>query len=163
MSRAYFDWRTASREAYNNFLKANPKVELSFENYKCIIYTYNQKLADYLLETGEPIKLPFGLGTIVINKYKPKTSRISASGKEIPNYSINWQETKKIGKYIYYLNAHTEGYKYYFMWNYGKAKMKCAYIWKYEMARVHSRQLKTNLKTPNAEYKNIYKEYLKQW
>jgi len=154
-------YRTASKEAYDAFCKKNPKIELSFDNYKLIIYTYNKKIGDYLLETGEIIKLPFGLGSLVINKYKPKSTKITAAGNEMPNLSINWQETKKLGKYVYYLNAHTEGYKYYFMWDYHKARIKYPYIWKFEMCRIHSRKLKDNLKLPKGEYKNIYKELLK--
>lgn len=159
MSRPKVGYRTASKESYSKFCENNPTVALSFEEYKDVIYTYNGLLVERMLETGEQIKLPYGLGEIVVNKYKPKRYLKDKEGNEKVNLSINWQETKKQGKYIYFLNHHTEGYKYYWMWNWWKSRIKLAFIWKFEMARVHSRMLNEYLKKPNSIYKDLYKEY----
>lgn len=159
MSRPVNQFRTASKENYNKFKDKYPNIDITYDEFKKIIYTYNDLIVKFVLETGDPIKFPFGLGTLVINKYKPKTYRKNKEGKDVCNLSINWKETKKQGKYVYLLNSHTEGYKYYFMWNYWKARIKCAYIWKFEMARVHSRLLKSYLLKPNGQHKDIYKEH----
>lgn len=152
-------YRTASKESYNTFCCNNPDIIITFEDFKRILYTYNALIVNHILETGNKIKFPYGLGDIVINKYKPRKYYIDNKGVERPNYSIDWQQTKKEGKYIYFLNDHTEGYKFYWMWNYWKSKIKASYIWKFEMARINSRLLKTYLKKPNSKYKDIYKEY----
>lgn len=157
--RPKINFRTASKENYLEFCKKNSSIDLTFEQYKSIIYTYNELLVKVLLETGDAIKLPFGLGTLVINKYKPTKYRIDKNGVEKVNLPIDWQETKKQGKYIYLLNTHTEGYKYYFMWNYWKARMRMSYIWKFEMARVNSRLLNSYLKKHNSPYRDIYLEH----
>jgi hypothetical protein len=159
MSRPKIGYRTGSKESYNEFCTNNPSLNLSFEDYKKILYTYNASLVAHLLETGDKIKMPFGLGELVVNKYKPKRYKIAPDGTEYSNLPINWQETKKEGKYVYYMNAHSDGYKYYWMWNYWKTRMKFSYIWKFEMARVNSRLLKTYLKKPNSKYKDLYREY----
>lgn len=159
MSRPIVDYRTASKQSYDAFCEANPTVEITFEAYKKIIYTYNSMLVTHLLETGEKIKLPYGLGEIVVNKYKPKRYKILPDGTEKINLSVDWQETKKQGKYVYHLNQHTEGYKFYWMWNYWKARLKFSFIWKFEMCRTNSRLLKTYLKKPNAKYKDLYREH----
>jgi len=136
-------------------------MKISFNDFRRIIYTANQKIVDYLLETGEIIKMPFGLGTLIINKYKPVKERLTAAGNIVSNYSIDWKETNAQGKYVYHLNPHTEGYKYYFMWDWHIARIKCAFIWKFEMCRMHSRKLTAMLQERGAEYKNIYKEIKK--
>lgn len=159
MSRPKIDYRTASKESYEAFINNNPSVNLSFEEYKKVIYTFNSLLVTHLLETGDKVKLPFGLGELVINKYKPKKYVTNKDGKERVNLPINWLETKKAGKYVYHLNAHTDGYKYYWMWNWWKSRIKFAFMWKFEMARVNSRLLKTYLKKTNSKYKDLYKEY----
>lgn len=157
--RPKVDYRTASKESYETFCKNNPKIKVSFQDFKKVLYTYNALIANYALETGNKIKFPYGLGELVINKYKPKRFYTDSKGVERPNYSIDWQQTRKEGKYIYLLNSHTDGYKYYWMWNYWKSKIKHGYIWKLEMAREHSRMLKTYLKKPNSKYKDLYKQF----
>lgn len=159
MSRPVVNYRTASKESYDTFCVNNPTIDITFEVYKKIIYTYNQLLVSHLLETGSKVKMPFGLGELVVNKYKPKRYKRDKEGKEHINLPIDWKETKKLGKYVYFLNAHTEGYKFYWMWNYWKARLKYSSIWKFEMARVNSRLLKTYLKKPNSKYKDIYREH----
>lgn len=159
MSRPSIDYRTASKEAYTKFTENNPSVTLSFEDYKRIIYTYNNLLVTHMLETGEMVKMPYGLGEIVVNKYKPKRYKKTKDGEEYINLAIDWVETKKQGKHVYLLNHHTEGYKFYWMWNWWKSRIKLAFIWKLEMARVHSRALTAYLKKPNSKYKDIYRQY----
>lgn len=159
MSRPLVEYRTASKATYTKFCEDNPAVTLSFEHFKEIIYTYNSLIVTHMLETGEKVKLSYGLGELVVNKYKPKRYRLNEEGKEVVNLPIDWVETKKMGKYVYLLNAHTEGYKYYWMWNWWKTRIKHSYIWKFEMARCNSRLLKTYLRKPNSKYKDIYKEY----
>jgi len=112
-----------------------------------------------MLETGNTVKIISGFGEIVVNKYKPKRYTKDLQGNERVNLSINWVETKKAGKYIYHLNSHTDGYKYYWMWNWWKTRIKFAFMWKFEMARINGRLLKTYLKLPNSKYKDLYKEY----
>lgn len=160
MSRPVNEFRTTSREAFDKFIENNPSVDLCYDNYKKIIYTYNSLLVKYMIETGLKIRMPYGLGEIVVNKYKPKRYKINkTTGREVVNLAVDWQESRKIGKKVYLLNAHTEGYKFYFMWNWWKTRIKMAFIWKFEMARVNSRLLASKIKLPNSKYKDIYKEY----
>lgn len=159
MSRPARGFRTASREAYDKFCIQNPNVGISFDSYKKILYTYNSNLINYCLETGEKVKFPYGLGELIISKYKSPKYKTDNAGVERPNLAINWVETKKQGKYVYLLNAHTDGYKYCWMWNWYKSKLKYAYVWRFAIARVHSRNLTVYLKKPNSHYKDIYKEY----
>jgi len=159
MPRPTRGFRTASKECYEKFCTQNPDVTLSFEDYKKILYTYNSNLITHLLETGDVMKFPYGLGELVVNKYKPKKYKKYKDGNEKINMAVDWVETKKAGKYIYLLNAHTDGFRFYWLWSHLKARIKAAQIWRFNLARIHSRMLKTYLKKPGGKYKDIYKQF----
>jgi hypothetical protein len=56
------------------------------------------------------IKLPCRLGTLQIIKHQPK----EYSGKSL---RWDWKATKEIGKPVYLLNEHSNGWKYRFFWS----------------------------------------------
>lgn len=157
--RKAFNFRTASKENYKLFCEKNKTIDITFEQYKEIIYTYNNLIADYLIDTGLSVKLPFGLGPLKIVKYKPKGTKIAESGKEFPRLSIDWKRTKEEGKYIYHLNSNTDGYKYYFQWLFASSRIKYNVVWKLEMARIHSRKLVSFLKDSKSKHRHLYSEY----
>lgn len=161
MSRPKFEYRTISKETYNSFCKLNPSVAISYEDYKKVIHTYNSLFIEHMLETGERIKMPYGLGTIGISKFKPAKVKVDAAGVERPGLGIDWKQTKLQGKYVYHLNSHTDGYKFYWRWDCKVSRIKCYIIWKFEMCRVNSRLLKCYLKLQDSKYKDIYREYNK--
>ena len=162
MPRPLNEWRLASKETYRTFCSKFPNYKLSFEKYKKIIYKYNTLLASHILETGDKIKLPYGLGNLTIGKYKPAKFKATKDGRQILNLPIDWAETKKQGKKIYHMNYHTDGYKFHWLWRWQEARIKCSYIWTFKINRVHSRMLKNYLKKPNSEYKHIYKVWIRK-
>lgn len=159
MPRQIHEFRTASKESYQNFCKENPEIKITFKQFVDILYTYNDFLMMYLLDSGEIIKLPYGLGNIVINKYKPIKYKKLLNGETKLNLSVDWKETKKQGKKIYLMNYHTKGYKCYWMWSHRNARFKFPFMWKFEVNRKYSRLLNTYLTKKEIEYINIYKEY----
>ena len=159
MSRPIRDFRTASAENYKNFKKEHKKTKITYEQFVAIIYNFNQKIADHLIETGKRIKLPYGFGYIVITKYKPQKTR-TVDGKVFNNLPIDWKLSKQAGKQIRSLNLHTDGYKFYFLWLFYEARLKCSFAWKFKMARKHSRKLAECLKT-DTKYKDMYYTWLK--
>ena len=109
MSRVAVDWRSASKKSYEDFCKKNPLISLNFDEWKNILYSFNESFKHYILETGEREKLPTGFGEFSINKKKRKRSK-DIDGKEFVNLPIDWVKTKEKGKRIYNFNYHTEGY-----------------------------------------------------
>lgn len=164
MPRPVREFRTASKENYEKFLKLHPKIKLTFKDYKKILYTLNSMLYMHCLETGDRVKVPYGMGDLGISKYKRKKFK-TIDGIEYVNLPVDWQESKKQGKKIYLLNHHTDGYSYYWRWNprtfeYSRvSKIKDFFIWTLEMARVPSRLVNTYIRKPNSKYKDIYKIY----
>jgi hypothetical protein len=159
MPRPKREFRTASRENYKVFCTNHPEIVISFVQYKKILYTYNNLLGDYILNTGNLIKLPFGLGHISINKYKRnKYKKNTITGEKMIHLPVNWLESKKYGKRIYHLNLHSDGYMFCWYWSPKEARFKFTDIWKVEFCRVLSRKLPATLKE-NPGYKDIYVEY----
>ena len=70
--RTPVDWRSSSPTNYKNFCKKNPTIKISVDEWRTIIYEFNEYFKNYILETGEKVKAPFGFGEFSINKKKRK-------------------------------------------------------------------------------------------
>jgi len=157
--RVKVEWRSCSRDNYNKFCKKFPDIKLTFNEWRNIIYTFNESFKEYILETGEKAKLPFGFGVFSINKKKRKRKKENKDGKEFINLPIDWQKTKKMGKKIYNFNFHTEGYFFGWVWFKNTARFRNSDLWYFKPARSTSRLLAHYLKT-DKKYMNIYKEWI---
>lgn len=159
--RPKLDFRTASKENYDKFRTLNPNIDLTYTQYKNILYKWNTLLALHLIETGKLIRLPYGFGPLVITKYKPLKYK-TINGEEKKNFPIDWKLTKEAGKLVRSMNLHTDGNKYYFAWLYVSSKLKCNFIWSFKIKREFSRLLAKNLKETPSKYKDLYREWIKK-
>lgn len=154
--RVKIDWRSSSRENYNNFCKKNPSIKITFNEWKNIIYLFNESFKNYILETGEKAKLPFGFGEFSINKKKRR--KLKGLNDEFINLPVDWQKTKQKGKIIYNFNYHTEGYFFGWIWFKESARLKHTDLWYFKPSRTTSRLLSHYIKT-DTKYQNIYREW----
>jgi nucleoid DNA-binding protein len=154
--RVKIDWRSASRENYNSFCKKHPSLNLSFDEWRNIIYSFNDSFKNYILETGEKAKLPFGFGEFSINKKKRRKRK--GLNDEFVNLPIDWQKTREKGKIIYNFNYHTEGFFFGWMWFKESARLKNIDLWYFKASRVTSRLLSHYIKT-NEKYQHMYHEW----
>lgn len=88
-------WK-AYKEKYNS--------NISYKDFTTIVKESNKKIAEFVAEDENGFKLPENLGYLCVIKYKTKKK------------AINWADTKKYGKTIYYLNLHSFGYRYHIKW-----------------------------------------------
>ena len=160
MARPARTSRSASKENYLDFKKQFPDIKITFASYKEVIYTWNAAFANHILETGEKIKIPYGIGPLTITKYKPLTIYKEHKGIVYPNRAIDWAASKEENKIIYHLNRTTDGYKYYWAWFPKDSYFKFSHIWKFEMARIHSRLLSKYLQDPKDKHKDYYKQWI---
>lgn len=158
--RVKIDWRSASKENYNNFCKKHPTIKLSFDEWRNIVYTYNETFKEYILETGERAKLPFGFGEFSINKKKRRKMKGKDGKEDFVNLPIDWQKTREKGKRIYNFNFHTEGYFFGWVWFKETARFRQSNLWYFKASRNTSRLLSHYLKT-NDRYQHIYHEWKK--
>jgi nucleoid DNA-binding protein len=160
MSRTRIDWRSSSKENYNKFCKKHPSIKLTYDEWRNILYTFNESFKEYILETGEKAKLPYGFGEFSINKKKRRKLKNNVDGKEFVNLPIDWQKTREKGKVIYNFNYHTEGYFFGWMWFKNTARFRHSDLWYFKPSRLTSRLLSHYIKT-NDKYQNIYREWKK--
>ena len=153
--RTKIDWRSSSKDNYNKFCKNNPSIKLTYDEWRNILYTFNESYKEYILETGHKAKLPYGFGEFSINKKKRRRLKNNIDGKEFVNLPIDWQKTKEKGKVIYNFNYHTEGYFFGWMWFKSTARFKNSDLWYFKPSRLTSRLLSHYLKTSD-KYQNIY-------
>jgi hypothetical protein len=158
--RTKVDWRSSSKDSYNNFCKKHTSIKLTYDEWRNILYTYNECFKEYILETGEKAKLPYGFGEFSINKKKRRKLKNDVDGKEFVNLPIDWQKTREKGKVIYNFNYHTEGYFFGWMWFKNTARFKNSDLWYFKPSRLTSRLLSHYLKT-NDKYQYIYNEWKK--
>jgi len=157
--RTKIDWRSSSKENYNNFCNKNPTIRITFDQWKNIIYSYNEYFKNYILEIGEKARLPFGFGEFSINKKKRKKLK-TVDGKVVVNLPIDWKKTKEKGKHIYNFNYHTEGFFFGWMWFKESTRIRNIDLWYFKPSRTTSRLLSHYIKTDN-KYQNIYCEWKK--
>ncbi len=154
--RVKVDWRSASRENYTSFCKKHSSLNLTFDEWRNIVYSYNESFKNYILETGERAKLPFGFGEFSINKKKRK--RRKGINDEYINLPVDWQKTREKGKLIYNFNYHTEGFFFGWMWFKETARLKNTKLWYFKPSRTTSRLLSHYIKT-NDKYQHLYHEW----
>ena len=159
MARVSVDWRSASKDNYNDSCKKYPLVNLSFDEWRNISYNYNDAFKHYILETGEKEKLVGSIGEFSINKKKRRRIK-GVDGKEFVNLPIDWQKTKEKGKVIYNFNYHTEGYFFGWMWFKDSARFRNSDLWYFKPSRLTSRLLSHYIKTDN-KYQHMYHEWKK--
>lgn len=157
--RVKVDWRSASKENYNNFCKKHPTIKLTFDEWRNIIYTFTDSFKEYILETGERARLPFGFGEFSVNKKKRRKMK-GIGDKQFVNLPIDWKKTKEKGKVIYNFNFHTEGFFFGWIWFKDTARLKYLDLWYFKPSRVTSRLLSHYLKA-SENYQHIYREWKK--
>jgi len=158
MCRVSVDWRSSSRENYDDFCKKNPTIKVSFDKWRSIIYEFNESFKTYILETGHKAKLPSGFGEFSIIKKVRKKTKILPDGREIINLPIDWKRTKEKGKKIYNFNYHTEGFSFRWKWFKKSARLKNTDLWWFKPSRTTSRLLCHYLKT-DPKYQHIYVQW----
>jgi nucleoid DNA-binding protein len=157
--RVKVDWRSSSKSNYVDFCKKHPSIIISYDKWKNILYTFNNLFREYILETGEKGKLPYGFGNFSINKKKRK-KLVNKDGKEFINLPIDWKKTKEKGKYIYNFNYHTEGYYFGWIWFKESVRIKYSKLWYFKPTRTTSRMINHYINI-NEKYQYLYQEWKK--
>lgn len=156
MSRSKCDFRMAGRHLYKEWCEEHPESDISYVEFQNIIYTFNEGFRDYLLETGQHGKLPWGFGDFVISKKKPRTKKKLEDGREIISLPIDWKKTKEAGTLRYHLNTHTEGFKFRIKWVIKSRRFKYSEVWTFKPSRISSRLLRHYI---NQGYQHKYYEW----
>lgn len=162
MSRRKKEYRTYSRENYDRFLKENniSEKELPYPKYCKNLEVCNWMFIEYALRTGQKVYLPYGFGPLAVNKKKLKMYK-EHEGKKYINLRVDWKKTREIGKKVYHTNEHSDGFNFRWMWFSDEAKFAFADLYVFKPGRYASRAINKYIRKVNAQYKEIYLEWLK--
>lgn len=151
-------WRMAGKATWKKFIEENPQLSISYVDFQNIIYGFNEGFRDYILETGERIKYPFGFGTFVIAKSKTKKFKKGKEGKQFIALPVDWKKTKELGFKVYHYNSHTEGFKFHYKRMRASCRFFLSNIWSFKPSRVSSRLLNFKLKQ-DPDHQHKYHEW----
>lgn len=132
-------------DMYKQYIKENQYIE--YRTFKDILDRFNSSVLNYLLESSEGFKMPLGLGYIQIVKYKPK----SYNEKSL---STDYKSSKELGKRVYHLNEHSDGYKFRLYWSKIPKTFPNRYMYSLQLVRKNKRRL-AQLIFKNHDYINI--------
>lgn len=128
------DIRTGSSKCFAVFKEQNPNINITLTQYRNILKKLNKYYLDFLFETGKKIVLPYGLGELLITKYKLSAKpRYDKDGNLYVKRAVNWGATKKEGVIVYHMNDHSDGYSYRFLWLKKNSKIPWAILWTNKM------------------------------
>lgn len=115
--------------------KAYSKDEdIDYYTFKQILDAFNAHMMDCILNQSDVVKLPYGLGSVGVVKYKPKT----LSPKSL---SVDYKASAEYGKKIYHLNEHSNGYKFRLYWSKLPQTFPDRYRYQLSLVRANKRKL----------------------
>lgn len=132
-------------EYYISSIGNNTIYQIDCTEYCNIIYDFYKREVDAILRESVEFKMPYGLGDVRVHKTKIKLDRLNI-------LSVDWVNTVENGKYIYHLNEHTNGFKYFFHWIKKRKKIKNLYYYKLVMTRSNKRLLAKLIKSGKYDF-----------
>ena len=100
-------------------------------------------MVDYILLKNGVISLPYRVGDIYVAKNKKSINNLD-------HKQLDWKTTNEVGKRVYLLNEHTDGYKYFFQWD--KGKLRQLYLYRCQLTRKNKRRLAKLIKEGGLDY-----------
>lgn len=95
--------------SYKDYIQEGSQYDISYQTFKAIVTDYFKYIRDEVMLNSKEVKLPCRLGTLQIIKHQPK----EFTGKSL---RWDWKATRELGKPVYLLNDHSNGWKYRFHW-----------------------------------------------
>ena len=120
------------RDMFKEYRKIDENV--SYFRFKRILDKFNEIVKEKILSSSEGFKMPHRLGYVQIVKYKPKTYTNKSLSKD-------YKLSKELGKTIYHLNEHSDGYKYRLYWSKNKNTFPEVYKYNLSLVRQNKRKL----------------------
>lgn len=123
------------KEIYNYYLnscKYKKQEPIIYRDFARIIKYCNTSLVDSILETGDPIKLPYRLGELRVVK---RERQVNLANKN--KWNVDYKKSKELGFIVY----HDSIYKYNWMWDKTTASKGSIYGYKFIPCRKLSRKL----------------------
>jgi hypothetical protein len=147
--RKYQSYTTG--DFYKNYLsniELGSDYEVSIATYRAIVADYMKHIMSRIMDNSEEFKLPCRLGRIYVVKKKPL--------KYTPTHcGVDFHATASVGKWVIFLNEHSNGYHYRFKWEKLKAYVRNIGMYEMIMSRANKRTLAKKIKSGEVDYIDI--------
>ena len=136
-------YSTVSKTAYNEFVKKHKKIgkKIDYTTWSKIVRIINETISEELIESGLPIQIPFGFGKVFVAKNSSNRVVYNEDGTYENRRPINWQETIKQGKYVYFSNNKTNGFILKLHWDKSTSRMNNARLFKFKQSAKVSKKI----------------------
>ena len=119
-------------EGYKDSVEMNSPYDVTHQEFMQILDEYYKSIIEGLLVGKGGYKLPFNLGRIDITKSKIDLANLKR---------IDWKASVELGKRIYHLNEHSDGYDYTIEWVRINANARNSKLYVYSPTRYMKRTL----------------------
>lgn len=157
-NKTNYDLVTNSSKAFATFKEEFPRTKIDFRKFKEIINAINIFYLEYILNTGDIVFIPYGLGKVFIQKNKRRIRRSKDGTGTHVIAPVNWAETKKQGKVIYYMNEHSDEFTYRYWWFHKSAHLKHFPNWEMKMSDYAKKRLFAKIVDKEVDYRRNYSE-----
>ena len=93
--------------SYLDYIERGTVYEVDYKMFRKILQDYFRYIANEVIMNGKEFKFPCRMGTLQVIKHRPK----NFNSKSL---RIDFGASKALGKKIFFLNEHSDGYKYRF-------------------------------------------------
>lgn len=134
-------------ESYAESHSGNPLYLVEKQRFYDLCSEYYKAVVDKIIYEDKVFKMPFSVGEINIQKYKPELEDV----KKRTSF-IDWKNTAKVGKIVYHLNEHSNGFKFTIKWKKKKNVIRYVEIYKFVPTRNFKRTLAKVIKNKESDF-----------
>lgn len=135
-------------EFYLSYIERGTVYDVEYKVYRQIVEDYFRYIVEEVMEKSREFKLPCRLGNLSIVKRQPKNF-------DNKSLRIDYHESKIQGKPVYFINEHSNYYKFRFLWS----KKDCLLInktrYQFVASRANKRKLAQIIKNKEHDYMTI--------
>ena len=130
------------KDAYKHYTEDIPEASpfyVEYTVYRQICEKFNKAICTYILEEAGEFQLPYRLGSLRIKKTK-------MNYRNKNHMRPDWKKTKELGKTVYHLNDHTDGFRYRWAWDKSNVVTVGKKLYSFYATRTNKRELARLLK-----------------
>lgn len=134
--------------SYKNYIEQDTVYDIPYSTFRNIVSDYFKYIQQEVIEGSKEFKLPCQLGTLCIVKRQPKNF-------DSKSLRIDYHESKVQGKIVYFLNEHSDYYKFRLHWSKKESLLTNKTKYQFILTRANKRRLAQIIKNKEHDYIEI--------
>lgn len=134
--------------SYKNYIEQDTVYDIPYSTFRNIVSDYFKYIQQEVIEGSKEFKLPCRLGTLCIVKRQPKNF-------DSKSLRIDYHESKVQGKIVYFLNEHSNFFKFRLHWSKKESLLTNKTKYQFILTRANKRRLAQIIKNKEHDYIEI--------